>query len=90
MYQEIDSERPHMCVLCLAGVSGGTYGVSGGHHHIVSRSRLPGEKNWDKLWAKSNIAISCMKHHEMYGHGYEALWQKAMVDLGFSDESDYR
>ena len=88
IYNEIDAERPLCCTLCLAGIPGGDLNAGGGHHHVIPRSRLPGEANWAKLWAKTNIALACQAHHQRY-QSTPGIWQAAMVTLGFANKSDY-
>ncbi len=88
VYEKIDRERPRCCVLCLAGAPGGDNDCLGGHNHIVPRSRLPGKKNWARLWRETNVALSCRYHHELHGH-QPIIWQEALIALGYAKPSDY-
>lgn len=70
------------------GIALGNNDASGGHHHIISRAKLPGSKNRAKLWAHSNIALSCRSHHEKFGHA-PVVWALAMIELGYATREDY-
>jgi hypothetical protein len=82
------AKRGHggQCVLCLIRVPGGSAGIS--HHEILPKSELPGEKNLERLYSLSNVALACPEHHHQL-QSYRLIWMKAMVRLGIAAREDY-
>lgn len=77
----------HRCVLCACGFPRGSR-VATEHHEIISKAKIRGKHNLDRLYALPNIAPTCQYHHFHFQY-LPIIWMKAMVRMNLASKSDY-
>lgn len=85
---ERDEKINGMCVLCAVGFPRGTRRGTE-HHEIISKAKIRGKHNLDKLYALPNIAMTCQYHHHHFQY-LPIVWYKAMVQLDLAQVEDYQ